>query len=158
MYLYLVQHGEAEVKEGETERSLTDKGIANLQRMTDFLDHHPVPPLDAIIHSGKLRARQTADLLSPHIVTSRGVLAADDLEPNSDPKIWARKLRGVPDDLMLVGHLPYLAKLTSLLVTGDPKATAVQFHNGGIVCLDRDIDMIWRLDWIVIPEILRRSR
>ncbi len=154
MNLYLVQHGEAEVRFGETERSLTDKGIADSQRITDYLDHHPLPLLDAIIHSGKLRARQTADLLSPHIGSSRGVLAADDLEPNSDPKIWARKLRGITEDLMLVGHLPYLAKLTSMLLTGDPKATVVQFHNGGIVCLDRDIDMIWRLDWIVIPQIL----
>lgn len=153
MNLYLVQHGEADTKEGETERSLTGEGIAALGRMTDFLDRHPLPPVDAIIHSGKLRARQTADLLSPHIRLSRGVLDADDLEPNGDPKIRARKLRDTTDDLMLVGHLPHLSKLTSLLLAHDSKLTVVQFHNAGIVCLNRDIDMIWRLDWAVIPRI-----
>lgn len=154
MNLYLVQHGEAEAKEGEAERSLTGEGIAALQRMTDFLDHHPLPPMDVIIHSGKLRARQTADLLGTHIRSSRGVLAADDLEPNSDPKIWARKLRDTTDDLMLVGHLPHLSKLTSLLLAHDSRLSVVQFHNAGIVCLDRDIEMVWRLDWIVIPRIM----
>jgi phosphohistidine phosphatase len=153
MYLYLVQHGEAEAREGETERSLTDDGIAAIRRMEAFLQQHPLPVLDAIIHSGKLRARQTAELLSPHIPCARGVLAAADLEPNSDPKLWARKLAGMTADLLLVGHLPHLSKLTSLLVAHDAKLTVVQFHNAGIVCLERDIDMIWRLDWAVIPRV-----
>ncbi len=154
MNLYLVQHGEAEAREGETERSLTDEGTAAVRRMTTFLAQRPLPPLDAVIHSGKLRARQTADILSHHIRTARGVLAANDLEPNSDPKIWARKLRDLTDDLMLVGHMPHLSKLTSLLVVHDSKLSIVQFHNAGIVCLERDIDLVWRLDWIIIPQIV----
>jgi phosphohistidine phosphatase len=154
MNLYLVQHGQADAKEGEVERSLTDRGIAALQRMTVFLDHYPLPPLDAIMHSGRLRARQTADILNPHIRSARGVLAVDDLEPNSDPKIWARKLRGISDDIMLVGHMPHLSRLTSLLLAGDPETSVVQFHNAGIVCLERDIDLVWRLDWVVIPRIM----
>jgi phosphohistidine phosphatase len=154
MHLYLVQHGEAEAREGETERSLTEEGIAALRRMTAFLDRRPLPPLEAMYHSGKLRARQTAELLSPHIQAARGVLAADDLAPNSDPKIWARKLRDTVDDLMLVGHMPHVSKLASLLLAHDAGLSIVQFHNAGIVCLERDIDHIWRVDWMVIPEIL----
>lgn len=155
MYLYLVQHGEAEARDGETERSLSGEGMAALRRMTAFLDRRPLPLLEAIFHSGKLRARQTAEWLSPHIQTARGVLAADDLAPNSDPKIRARKLRDVTADLMLVGHMPHLSRLASLLLVHDANVSVVQFHNAGIVCLERDIDQVWRVDWMVIPEILR---
>lgn len=155
MDLYLVQHGEAEARVGETERSLTEAGMAALRRMTAFLDRRSLPPLEAIFHSGKLRARQTAELLSPHIQTARGVLAADSLAPNDDPKIWARKLRDMTADVMLVGHMPHLSRLASLLLAHDANLSVVQFHNAGIVCLERDIDQIWRVDWMVIPEILR---
>ena len=154
MNLYLVQHGEAEAREGETERSLTEEGIASLRRMTAYIDRRPLPPLEAIYHSGKLRARQTADLLSPRIHAARGVLAADDLAPNSDPKAWARKLRNMTDDIMLVGHMPHLSKLAALLLAHDADLSIVQFHNAGIVCLERDIDQIWRVDWMVNPDIV----
>lgn len=154
MNLYLVQHGEAEAREGETERSLTEAGIAALRQMAAFLDRRRLPPLEAIYHSGKLRARQTAELLGGHIESARGLLAADDLAPNSDPKIRARKLRDTTADLMLVGHMPHLSKLASLLVTHDANLPVVQIHNAGIVCLERDIDQLWRVEWAVIPRII----
>jgi phosphohistidine phosphatase len=54
---------------------------------------------------------------------------------------------------MIVGHLPFLSKLTSLLLTGHESSYTVVFRNAGIVCLDYS-DNQWHLDWVVIPEIL----
>ena len=158
MRLYLVQHGLAEVLEGETERSLTEKGRADLARIATFIDAQAGFSVTAIYHSGKLRASQTAALLAHHISSSGGMVETDGLEPTADPGIWATRLTMRYEDIMLVGHLPHLSRLAAVLLTGKTAPEVVTFQNSGIVCLERDIDREWSLRWMVIPEILRESR
>jgi phosphohistidine phosphatase len=55
---------------------------------------------------------------------------------------------------MSVGHLPFLNKLASLLLTGCESADAVAFKNAGIVALSRNEGNNWQIDWMVTPEIL----
>ena len=54
---------------------------------------------------------------------------------------------------MVVGHLPFLDRLASRLVAGDPTAAAVRFTNAGIVCLGRDAGK-WSLEWAVTPQLV----
>jgi len=54
---------------------------------------------------------------------------------------------------MLVGHLPFLDRLTNLLVTGDAERSVVRFQMGGIVCLVRE-DQDWAVSWMVTPALL----
>ena len=57
-------------------------------------------------------------------------------------------------DVMLVGHLPFLAKLASLLVTGSSEIPVFAFQNSGIVCLDRPPDSpTWLIKWTLMPAI-----
>jgi len=59
-------------------------------------------------------------------------------------------------DLMIVGHLPYLARLTSLLITGSDSNMVVGFQQGGIVCLRHDDEEKgWTIAWMLVPEIIK---
>jgi phosphohistidine phosphatase len=55
---------------------------------------------------------------------------------------------------MLVGHLPFMEKLTSYLVTGNADKTVFKFQNGGIVCLEEDVAKnSWFIKWTLMPHI-----
>ena len=88
-----------------------------------------------ILHSGKARARQTAEIWGG--LAGAGVAEADALAPNDDPAVWAVRLDGETRDVMLVGHLPHLERLTGLLVTGDADQPVAGFPAGGLVILER---------------------
>lgn len=153
MRLYLVQHGEAKREEEDPSRPLTEKGKAEIKRVSEFLAGSGTK-VDKILHSGKLRAAQTAEILSDVLKPLKGVEKADALEPLADPRIWFERLKELDEDLMLVGHLPHLRKLTSLLVAGDQELEIVKFRYGCAVCLERSGDGSWCILWIVRPDII----
>ena len=71
-----------------------------------------------------------------------------------DPAVWAGRLDGRAEGMALVGHLPHLARLTSLLLTDDPDRETVRFSNAGVVCVERAADGGWVLLWSVVPALL----
>ena len=78
----------------------------------------------------------------------------DGLAPMDNPDIWAGRLKDVPDDIILVGHLPHLARLASVLLCGDADRNPVSFRMAGIVCLRKDDKGTWSLQWMLTPEIV----
>ena len=153
MRLYLVQHGEAKREEEDPSRPLTDRGREEVRRVAEYAARVGVK-VDRIIHSGKLRAAQTAEIMAEALKPPKGVEGADGLDPLADPKIWAERLRGVGEDLMIVGHLPHLSRLASLLLTGREDLEPVKFRMGGLVCLERDEAGKWSVLWAIRPEIV----
>jgi len=153
MKLYLVQHAEAASKDVDTERPLTEEGRRNIQKVAAF-----IKPLnlcvDYLWHSTKRRAIQTAEILAEAVKTNEAKIARDGLAPNDD----VTALRDEPalgqQDIMIVGHLPFLGKLASLLLTGCESANTVAFKQGGIVCLISSEPNHWQIEWMVIPELL----
>jgi phosphohistidine phosphatase len=57
-------------------------------------------------------------------------------------------------DVMLVGHLPHLARLAALLLTGDMAKNVINFKMAGLVCLGRRTGGPWALEWMIIPELI----
>ena len=58
------------------------------------------------------------------------------------------------ENVMLVGHLPFMEKLTSYLITGDEDKPVFRFQNSGIVCLDQDeTNGFWVIKWALMPNI-----
>lgn len=106
-----------------------------------------------IVHSGKLRARETAEILAEHLRPSGGVRELAGLAPMDDPARTREALISALGPVMAVGHLPHLSRLTALLVTGDPTREIVAFRMGAIVCLDRQPEG-WRVKWILTPELV----
>jgi len=154
MRVYLVQHGEAKRKEEDPARPLTENGKVEVERVGRFLAKIGVK-VDRILHSGKLRAAQTAELIAKYVKPMKKVEAASDLDPLADPRIWAKKLNKGVNDLMLVGHLPHLEKLASLLLTGRDDLEIIKFRYGGVICLERNEG--WSILWIVRPDTLPES-
>jgi phosphohistidine phosphatase len=55
---------------------------------------------------------------------------------------------------MLVGHLPFMERLTSYLITGSTDKPVFKFQNGGILCMDQDMDThTWFIKWALMPYI-----
>jgi phosphohistidine phosphatase len=72
-----------------------------------------------ILHSGKARAKQTAQMLADNLKPEKGISETESLAPMDDPDIWIKRINGMNEDIMFVVHLPYMAKLTGVLLCGD---------------------------------------
>jgi phosphohistidine phosphatase len=150
MNLYLIQHGEAKSEVEDTERSLTSLGeeeVRGVARVAKRLDIRP----SKIYHSGKRRAHQTAEIIANALKLP--VESAQDLNPNDDVRPWAEQISKETKDLMIVGHLPFLEKLTSLMLCGNESSRLVLFRYGAIVCLEMKEDGRWALRWVLTPEM-----
>ncbi len=144
--LVLVHHGDAVGPEVDAMRPLSSVGRAATERVADAAAARGIKP-DAIWHSGKLRARQTAEIfwkacnpLAP-FTAERGLLP-------DDPPQWIRdRLSGEGRTILIVGHMPYLPRLLGML-TGARDDRAVSFPLHGCVALEADGGQwkeIWRL-------------
>lgn len=157
MELYLVQHGEAKPEAEDPERPPTERGIETVRRMASWAAQVGLK-VDQIRHSGKKRAEQTAALLAERLDPPNGVIAVEGLKPNDDVRPVAESLQTEhgPKPVMLVGHLPFLSRLASLLVSGNPESGVIRFQQGGIVCLSQQ-DGKWAVNWVMPPELLDRK-
>ncbi len=151
MRVYLVQHGEAVPKAEDPQRPLTEKGAATVRRIGDFLYRCTRLVVPEIVHSGKLRAAETAEILARCLNAAYN--SAPGLAPNDDPHVWQGRLQEREKDVMLVGHLPHLDRLASLLLAGDAERSFVVFRNAGVLCLLRE-EGLWRLEWLLTPSLL----
>ncbi len=154
MFLYLAQHGEAKREQDDPARGLTDKGLLDVGKVAGHLAEVVDMPL-RIYHSGKTRAMQTASLFYYSLKPTEEIIGVEGLSPMDDPGIWGNRLWGIEQNVMLVGHLPHLARLSGQLLVGDPRKTVINFKMGGVVCLKRDEPGRWLLEWMVTPDVIR---
>jgi len=154
MNLYLVQHGEAMSKEEDSSRPLSEKGREDVRKVAAFVAEHMKIQVASILHSGKARAQQTAQILAEHLNPSEGIMMTEGLEPLAEPSIWIERLAKTEEDSMLVGHLPHLSKLSAYLLCQDEEKKVIHFQRGGIVCLGREESGVWSINWMIIPDFL----
>jgi phosphohistidine phosphatase len=154
MRVYLLQHGESKSEEDDPQRRLTDKGIAEVQKVAGFL--RPLKlAVDAIWHSDKARARQTGELIAGVVRARDGLVQREGLGPKDQVDATKEALEQTGGDLMIVGHLPFLGKLVALLITGSEKNEIVEFRFGCVVCVERRDDRKWKVAWMVTPSLLQ---
>ena len=155
MRIYLVQHGESKSEEEDPQRHLTVRGIDEVQRVADFL--RPLElGVDTVWHSGKTRAQQTAELLA-EALRARLVQRAG-LGPKDQVAATKEALEQIGDDLMIVGHMPFLGKLAALLVTGSEENEIVEFQFGCLLCMERRGDVKWKVAWMITPALLQNPK
>ena len=152
MAVYLVQHGEAQRKEEDPERPLTEKGKRDVAKVAAFLARGGLK-VEHIRHSGKKRAEETARILTDHLAPPSGVRAVQGLAPNDEVQPVAETLQLETEPVMIVSHLPFLSRLASLLVTGGEEQAVVQFRMGGCVRLSEENGM-WTVEWALTPELI----
>lgn len=157
MDVYLVQHGEALSEEQNPQRPLSDTGRAAVANVANYLAARGPrlidPPITELRHSGKLRARETAEILSQALCPKVRPTAVEGMQPNDDPHGIGSEFESRRDErtaLMLVGHLPHLARLAGLLLTGDAGTSPVRFVNAAVLRLGFR-GTCWAVDWYVTP-------
>ena len=153
MKLYLVQHGQACAKEVDPERSLTEQGRDDIDHLTAFLKQAGIQ-VGRVIHSGKLRAVQTAERLAEALAPGVEPESSGLINPNDNPKAFDWQSESWDRDTLVVGHLPFMAKLVSHLLIQDENRIIVNYRPGSIVCLELIGDAQWQVDWMIRPELL----
>jgi len=151
MNLYLVQHGDALSKQENPDRPLSDKGRADVERVASFLGRSV--RVGRVIHSGKTRARETAVILAGVLGTGGVVEEGSGLGPNDATDGLAGAVAGWREDVMVVGHMPFMGRMAARLVTGAGDAGVVAFEPGSVVCLE-SIGDGWAVAWMVRPSLL----
>jgi phosphohistidine phosphatase len=155
MKLYLVQHGAALAKEDDPSRPLSEAGRQDVQAVAEFLKGAGTR-VERVWHSGKSRAEQTAQLLAKAILPRGKIEKVGGIGPNDDVAGFVSDADVWEQDILVVGHLPFLSRLVAWLVAGDPEHEVVAFLPGSVTCLERcDIDR-WMLLWMLRPDLLVR--
>lgn len=151
MELTIIRHAIAEDGEDDAARPLSKKGRARFTESVNAL-HQLGLSFDRILHSPKLRALETAQLLQPLCdgeLHSTPLLAK---EPGVE--LW-KLLEG--DRLAVVGHEPYLSALIAWLLTGEPTGARLELKKGGVAQLEGEPEPAgMRLCTLLTPKVLRR--
>ena len=139
MRLVLVHHGEAVGPEVDPRRPLSTRGRETVVRLAAEAAARGVKPA-VVWHSGKLRAKETAEAFWRACNPFAEFSATRDLQPE-DPPDWIRdRLRGESRDVLIAGHYPHLPRLLALLLNIDPTAPDSRFPQNGVVALRSDDD------------------
>ncbi len=146
MHLYLVHHGDAVGPEIDPRRPLSSHGREAVERLAADVASRAVKP-SVVWHSGKLRAKQTAEAFWRACNALAEFSAAHDLQPD-DPPAWLRdRLLGESRDILIAGHFHHLPRLLTLLLTGREDAP-VPFPIHGVVALQTDNEgETWTEQW-----------
>ena len=144
--LLLVHHGDAVGPDVDPTRPLSLVGRAATDRLASTVAARGIKP-DAIWHSGKLRARQTAEFFWRACNPLASFTAERGLLPD-DPPQWIRdRLTGEQRSILIVGHMPYLPRLLAALTGSNTDTFSFPLH--GCVALEVAGDRwneIWRLE------------
>ena len=154
MIIYLVRHGEALSEREDPARPLSMKGETDIRELAALLAQRLRLMPGHIFHSAKLRAAQTASIISQALPQAPAPDGADGLAPMDDPAHWMQRLETMEKDTMLVGHLPHLQRLASLLLVSDTGRDIVDLTPGAVLCLERTGS--WKVKWMVSPDVIKK--
>jgi len=150
MAIYLVQHGKAVSKNVDPKRPLSEEGAREVKKVAKTMKKHG-NTVDSIKHSGKRRALETARIFAQYLEPADGVSQIDGINPMDSVEPFSKSIAD-SGNIMFVGHLPFLEKLVSHLVTGDEEKPVIKFQNGGIVLLEKE-DQSWFIKWALFPGV-----
>jgi phosphohistidine phosphatase len=149
MHCYLVRHGEAVSANINPERPLSVRGRAQVAQLGQLALKRNVS-IPRIYHSGIVRARQTAEILAGYLNPASGISPANGLLPEDDPEFVKAEIAAVAEPTLWVGHLPFMERLTALLVTGDATRKIVDFSPATMLCCTHH-GAGWAVDWQIGP-------
>lgn len=162
MEIYLIQHAESVPEGQDPTRPLSDEGKATMEKVGAVAARMKIKP-SQILHSGKLRAKQTAELLALHLGLSdkvqekQGLGPLDRVAPVAN---WLKEdaTRGLTT-VAIVSHLPFLDKLASLLVVEDENIGVVSFQHGAIAKLvPRPEGPKYAVQWVITKQLAEQAQ
>ncbi len=147
MIVILIRHGEAKSPNDDPLRGLTDIGKEQVGSVASKLKSRDIN-IAKIFHSGKKRAMETATILHERVFPDAGLQQGDNLKPNDDINIWKEELDKCSENIVLVGHLPYMGILASLLSNSSDH---IFFDEANLLCLEKNEQGNWKILWAEIP-------
>jgi phosphohistidine phosphatase len=163
MNLYILRHGLAVDAgavgiEKDSERPLTPKGERKLWRIAQALEELEIS-FDWILSSPYVRARRTAEILAEAQHSRKKVELTDHLTPGGSVKKLVELINRrepAPEDVLLVGHEPYLSDLISLLLSGSSQVAVVMKKAGFCkLCIEQlEPGHCATLEWLLTPKQL----
>jgi phosphohistidine phosphatase len=150
MNLYLVRHGRYTPLDVSMSCPLSLEGRAEISRLAHYFSTLRLK-VPAIFHSAKLRAKQTAEIVKGAMDDAQCEFL-EGLEPNDAIQPMLKLINSRVDDLMLVGHLPFIARLTDQLLSVDDELNLVDYQPGTAVCLSNDSGQ-WCIQWVLRSSI-----
>jgi len=163
MTLYLLRHGLA-VEPGtaglsrDSDRPLTAEGERKLAKIAKAMQALELS-FDVILSSPYVRTRQTAQIIARALDYRKKVEFSDALMPGGSTRKLITQLKqtdSFPENVLLVGHEPYLSELIALLVSGDTGLSVVM-KKGGLCKLTTESLEHGRcaaLEWLLTPKQL----
>jgi phosphohistidine phosphatase len=161
MNLYILRHGIA-VEHGapgyakDADRPLTPEGERKLGEIAKAMQALDLA-FDLILSSPYVRARQTAEIIAEAFKARKKLEFSNSLACGGDTKQLVDHLRRhqpPPENVLLVGHEPYLSGLVSLLVAGTVNCCVV-LKKGGLCKLSTESLKHGRcaaLAWLLTPK------
>jgi phosphohistidine phosphatase len=140
-------------------RPLTPKGKRQLRQIATALQNLGLD-FNLILSSPFLRARQTAEIIARSRKRKNRVAFSDELAPGGNPKALIQQLnelKPVPENVLLVGHEPYLSELIGLLISGGT-TTDIELKKGGLGKLEAAPLRFGRcatLAWLLTPKQMK---
>jgi phosphohistidine phosphatase len=128
--LYLVHHAEALSATVDPLQPLSEAGRKHAESLAVRAKARGIQPV-AIWHSGKLRARQTAEAMLAVVNPFAACRMVRGLQPEDRPGTVAGDIEDVESDLMIVSHAPLLSALLEQL------GVQTSFPLHGMVALSR---------------------
>lgn len=151
MNLYIMRHGEAAPNAVDSERLLTAYGVESIERLAAYCAQGRLQ-CSSIWNSPLKRAEQTAVIMHEHLGLKLPREVVSDIQPGGDPDVVRALVEQQRQDLLLVSHLPFVDRLTSLLLSGRSR-DMVHFRPGTIVALEA-IAGQWFLSWCLHPKMI----
>jgi phosphohistidine phosphatase len=146
MFIILCRHGEAISKEENPQRPLTQMGRVKVISIAQKAFRHRERP-SVIYHSEKLRAKQTGELISQTLGIKNILVEKKGLRPEDDPEKFLKSV-DVNQNIVIVGHIPFLKIMASYLLKGLKEEYTVQFDFASMVCFEKEKgEKFWKITW-----------
>lgn len=150
--LYLIRHADAVQQSPDRTRPLSSKGEESARRMGAWLAACKLAAPHRVLHSGLVRAEQTARIIADACGWPAPA-AAKNLKPNDDCQAWIEQLAEEPANLAIVSHMPFVGALAAALLCGDPGGMLMDFKKMSVAALERQ-DGVWSLRWFIRPALI----
>ncbi len=149
----MVRHGQCFVEAEDPLQHLTEKGKSDAQKIALLLKKAQLK-IDVIFTSTKVRAIETAEIFAAELVPAGKVLQRAGLSPNDSAEEFLESIEFDENDIMVVGHLPFLSHLASLLLSKDQNKVDIFFSKCAVVCLEKKGQGDWQLEFAINPSLL----
>jgi phosphohistidine phosphatase len=164
MNIFILRHGIAVERgtkgfENDSERPLTARGKRQLRKSAAAMRKMKLR-FDLILSSPYERAKRTAEIVAEGLKLKKRLKFSDALKYDGDAVELVHQLstlKSMPENLLLVGHEPYLSQLISLLVSGD-EDVGIDFKKGGLCKLEAEklqYGKCAQFAWLLTPKQMK---